>query len=89
MIFSPNKCLPITHAYDLWSYPPLEEVCFASNHISIHYTDLLVPDTLWASGYEIYDRISEPMRKFLEPLTANYTAPCKSDRSEAFELPTR
>ncbi|RAQ99775.1 taurine catabolism dioxygenase [Stemphylium lycopersici] len=32
-------------------------------------------DTLWASGYEIYDRISEPMRKFLEQHTANYTAP--------------
>ncbi|EOA85745.1 uncharacterized protein SETTUDRAFT_112491, partial [Exserohilum turcica Et28A] len=32
-------------------------------------------DTLWASGYEIYDRLSEPMRKFLEQHTANYTAP--------------
>lgn len=27
-------------------------------------------DTLWASGYEIYDRISEPYQKFLEGLTA-------------------
>lgn len=35
-------------------------------------------DTLWASGYEVYDRISEPMRKMLEGKTANYTAPCKS-----------
>jgi alpha-ketoglutarate-dependent taurine dioxygenase len=34
-------------------------------------------DTLWASGYEVYDRISEPMRKMLEGKTANYTAPCK------------
>ncbi|KAG9186924.1 hypothetical protein G6011_10032 [Alternaria panax] len=32
-------------------------------------------DTLWASGYEVYDRISEPMRKLLEGKTANYTAP--------------
>ncbi|KAH6613139.1 taurine catabolism dioxygenase [Boeremia exigua] len=32
-------------------------------------------DTLWASGYEIYDRLSEPMRKFLEQHTATYTAP--------------
>ncbi|KAF5854308.1 hypothetical protein GGP41_007085 [Bipolaris sorokiniana] len=32
-------------------------------------------DTLWASGYEVYDRLSEPMRKFLEQKTANYTAP--------------
>ncbi|KAE8153833.1 taurine catabolism dioxygenase [Aspergillus avenaceus] len=26
-------------------------------------------DTLWASGYELYDRISPPYRKFLESLT--------------------
>ncbi|KAF2994624.1 hypothetical protein E8E13_003669 [Curvularia kusanoi] len=32
-------------------------------------------DTLWASGYEIYDRISKPMREFLEKRTASYTAP--------------
>lgn len=29
-------------------------------------------DTLWASGYEIYDRFSEPYRKFLEGLTATF-----------------
>ncbi|KAJ5691397.1 hypothetical protein N7488_012132 [Penicillium malachiteum] len=29
-------------------------------------------DTLWASGYEIYDRISKPYQKFLETLTATY-----------------
>lgn len=29
-------------------------------------------DTLWASGYEIYDRISPPYQKFLETLTATY-----------------
>lgn len=62
---------------------------FAFNHVPIHYTDSLVPDTLWASGYEVYDRISEPMRKFLEQHTANYTAPCESDRSEVTELFTR
>ncbi|KAH8433178.1 TauD/TfdA dioxygenase family protein [Aspergillus melleus] len=27
-------------------------------------------DTLWASGYEIYDRISKPYQRFLETLTA-------------------
>ncbi|KAF4630919.1 hypothetical protein G7Y89_g7217 [Cudoniella acicularis] len=27
-------------------------------------------DTLWCSGYEIYDRISPPMRQFLDGLTA-------------------
>ncbi|KAF2111073.1 hypothetical protein BDV96DRAFT_499948 [Lophiotrema nucula] len=30
-------------------------------------------DTLWASGYEIYDRFSEPYRKFLESLTATFS----------------
>jgi len=30
-------------------------------------------DTVWASGYEIYDRISEPYQKFLETLTATYS----------------
>ncbi|OBT81618.1 hypothetical protein VE02_09901 [Pseudogymnoascus sp. 03VT05] len=32
-------------------------------------------DTLWASGYELYDRISEPYQKFLETLTATYAQP--------------
>lgn len=29
-------------------------------------------DTLWASGYELYDRFSKPYRKFLEGLTATF-----------------
>ncbi|KAJ5925951.1 taurine dioxygenase family protein [Penicillium verhagenii] len=29
-------------------------------------------DTLWASGYEIYDRFSKPYQKFFETLTATY-----------------
>ncbi|KAL3422788.1 alpha-ketoglutarate-dependent sulfonate dioxygenase 4 [Phlyctema vagabunda] len=32
-------------------------------------------DTLWASGYEVYDRISTPVQKFLETLTATYAQP--------------
>jgi alpha-ketoglutarate-dependent taurine dioxygenase len=32
-------------------------------------------DTLWASGYEIYDRISEPYQRFLETLTATFAQP--------------
>ncbi len=35
----------------------------------------LPQDTLWASGYEIYDRISEPYQKFLEGLTATFEQP--------------
>lgn len=29
-------------------------------------------DTLWASGYELYDRFSKPYQKFLEGLTATF-----------------
>jgi alpha-ketoglutarate-dependent taurine dioxygenase len=32
-------------------------------------------DTLWASGYEIYDRISAPYQKFLEGLTTTFAQP--------------
>lgn len=30
-------------------------------------------DTLWASGYELYDRFSAPYQKFLESLTATFS----------------
>lgn len=33
------------------------------------------PDTLWASGYEIYDRLSPHYQKFLESLTATFAQP--------------
>jgi len=32
-------------------------------------------DTLWASGYEIYDRISQPYQRFLEGLTTTFHQP--------------
>lgn len=32
-------------------------------------------DTLWASGYEIYDRISKPYQKFLETLDVTFAQP--------------
>ncbi|KAL3428587.1 hypothetical protein BDV09DRAFT_204254 [Aspergillus tetrazonus] len=32
-------------------------------------------DTLWASGYEVYDRISKPYQTFLDGLTATYAQP--------------
>jgi alpha-ketoglutarate-dependent taurine dioxygenase len=34
-----------------------------------------MPDTLWASGYEIYDRLSEPYQTFLESLMATFEQP--------------
>jgi len=44
--------------------------------------------TLWASGYEIYDRISEPYQKFLETLTATFAQPgfVEAAKRGGFEL---
>jgi alpha-ketoglutarate-dependent taurine dioxygenase len=46
------------------------------------------PDTLWASGYELYDRLSEPYQKFFEGLTATYAQPgfAVAARENGFEL---
>ena len=35
----------------------------------------MLSDTLWASGYELFDRISRPYQKFLEGLAATYAQP--------------
>jgi alpha-ketoglutarate-dependent taurine dioxygenase len=40
-------------------------------------------DTLWASGYEIFDRCSPPMQKFLESLTAECAQPVFKSACEA------
>lgn len=47
-------------------------------------------DTLWASGYEVYDRISKPYQQFLESLTATYAQPLfnQSAQENDFELYT-
>jgi alpha-ketoglutarate-dependent taurine dioxygenase len=34
-----------------------------------------ITDTLWASGYELYDRLSPPYQAFFEGLTATYAQP--------------
>ncbi|KAL2133488.1 hypothetical protein VTI74DRAFT_2253 [Chaetomium olivicolor] len=39
-------------------------------------------DTLWASGYELYDRISPPLRSFLDTLTAYYAQPLFTDAAK-------
>lgn len=50
-------------------------------------TDYIV-DTLWASGYELYDRLSEPYQKFFENLTATYAQPGfeESAKANGFDL---
>jgi alpha-ketoglutarate-dependent taurine dioxygenase len=41
-------------------------------------------DTMWASGYELYDKLSEPFQHFLETLTATYSQP---DYTKACDVP--
>ena len=45
-------------------------------------------DTLWASGYEVFDRISPAYQKFLESLTGTYAQPIfqESAKNNNFEL---
>ncbi|TPX57231.1 hypothetical protein SpCBS45565_g08245 [Spizellomyces sp. 'palustris'] len=47
-------------------------------------------DTLWASGYEAYDRLSPAYQKFLDGLTATYSQPgfLKAAQENGFELHT-
>ncbi|KAG9245897.1 alpha-ketoglutarate-dependent taurine dioxygenase [Calycina marina] len=42
--------------------------------LKIHTLPATGGDTLWASGYEIYDRLSPAMQSFLEGLTATHDA---------------
>ena len=39
-------------------------------------------DTLWASGYEVYDRLSPAYQNFLEGLTATYAQPIFNESAE-------
>lgn len=42
--------------------------------LKIHTLPEIGGDTLWASAYEAYDRLSPPYQKFLEGLTAVHSA---------------
>ncbi len=44
-------------------------------------------DTLWASGYETYDRLSRPYQKFLEGLTATHDNPAFQASSQRLGFP--
>ncbi|KAJ1329266.1 sulfonate dioxygenase [Microdochium nivale] len=57
--------------------------------LKIHTLPATGGDTLWASGYEIYDRLSEPMKKFLEGLTATHDANFFHDEAERLGNPLR
>ncbi|KAI4231923.1 MAG: hypothetical protein L6R40_007578 [Gallowayella cf. fulva] len=61
-----------------------------SDYAILRLTELPGTDTLWASGYELLDRISRPYQKFLESLTATYAQPGfnKAARDSNFDLYT-
>ncbi|KAK4649735.1 uncharacterized protein QC761_0024410 [Podospora bellae-mahoneyi] len=42
--------------------------------LKIHTLPVTGGDTLWASRYDVYDRLSEPMREMLKKLTATHDA---------------
>lgn len=50
---------------------------------------MLTDQQLWASGYEVYDRLSEPMQKFLEGLTATHDANFFHGEAERLGNPLR
>ncbi|KAM0226405.1 hypothetical protein ACHAQD_000326 [Fusarium lateritium] len=57
--------------------------------LKIHTLPATGGDTLWASGYEIYDRLSDPMKKFFEGLTATHDASFFHDEARRLGNPIR
>lgn len=57
--------------------------------LKIHTLPPTGGDTLWASGYEIYDRLSPPMQAFLEGLTATHDATFFLEEAERLGNPIR
>lgn len=57
--------------------------------LKIHTLPATGGDTLWASGYEIYDRLSPAMRTFLETLTATHDAKFFLEEAERLGNPLR
>lgn len=49
------------------------EVRLTFGHEVRSFAYLSLPDTLWASAYEVYDKLSTPYQKFFEGLTATYS----------------
>lgn len=57
--------------------------------LKIHTLPATGGDTLWASGYEVYDRLSQPMRTMLEGMTATHDATFFLDEAERLGNPIR
>jgi alpha-ketoglutarate-dependent taurine dioxygenase len=57
--------------------------------LKIHTLPETGGDTLWASGYEVYDRLSPEMAAFLERLTATHDATFFHDEARRLGNPLR
>ncbi|KAL4891567.1 tfdA family taurine dioxygenase [Aspergillus ambiguus] len=57
--------------------------------LKIHTLPETGGDTLWASGYEVYDRLSPQMAEFLEGLTATHDASFFHDEARRLGNPLR
>ncbi len=57
--------------------------------LKIHTLPATGGDTLWGSAYEAYDRLSEPMQKFLEGLTATHDANFFHDEARRLGIPIK
>jgi len=57
--------------------------------LKIHTLPPTGGDTLWASGYEVYDRLSPAMQKMLEGLTATHDAKFFLEEAERLGNPIR
>jgi alpha-ketoglutarate-dependent taurine dioxygenase len=57
--------------------------------LKIHTLPPTGGDTLWASGYEIYDRLSPAMQTFLEGLTATHDAKFFLEEAQRLGNPIR
>ncbi|KNG88503.1 putative TfdA family taurine dioxygenase [Aspergillus nomiae NRRL 13137] len=57
--------------------------------LKIHTLPETGGDTLWASGYEVYDRLSPQMAEFLEGLTATHDATFFHDEARRLGNPLR
>lgn len=59
-----------------WHSDSLFETCPSDfSFLRMQATPPAGGDTLWVSGYELYDRLSPPFQKFLESLTAECAQP--------------
>ncbi|KAL5630695.1 hypothetical protein BROUX41_000567 [Berkeleyomyces rouxiae] len=57
--------------------------------LKIHTLPATGGDTLWASAYDVYDRLSKPMQTFLEGLTATHDATFFHDEARRLGNPLR